>query len=213
MIKFDEIPFKVDKLFKKLNENHLLVPLKDEPLFDKISSRSFKTVKIIETKYMLLKDEEFFNKYKKFWAQFFIDEDDIYHDFIQQSAACVLSEFEYTKRFLRMILDLDKLKIKSTATLGEILNSISKNCGIDKTEINDLFNLELRDIIAHDGWFYDGKNFCYEKKNGETIRLTFEDFEQIIKNLNELMAAIAACWYQYVPNLELQRYLEKIGLK
>ncbi len=209
MIKFEEIPPKVDELFKKLNENNLLIPFKEDPLWDKISSRNNLTIKILEAKYMILEDKELFNKYKKFWSQFFINEDDVYHDYIQQSASFILSGFEYTKRFLRMVLNLEKLNIKTTATLGQLLEAISEQCKIDKNELLNLFNLELRDIIAHDSWFYEQKDFCYKKINGKIIRLSFKDFHQAIKNLNELMASIAISWRPYGVDLEFQSSQKK----
>ena len=73
-----------------------------------------------------------------------------------------------------------------------------------------MFNLELRNIIAHDGWFYKEKDFCYKKTNGKIIRLNFKDFEQTIKNQQELIASIVGSLNYYMPDLEIQRRLEKI---
>lgn len=212
MIKFEDIPIEVERFFKILNENNLIIAFDDDTLIDKIAERLNMTAKILEVKYMIITDSEFLNKYQKFWSQFFITDDELYNDYIQQSSAIILSEFEFLKRFLRTFLDLKKLNIQKTATLGEILTSISKHTKLPKLELQNLFNLEMRNVIAHDSWYYEKRDFCYKKKDGNIIRLTFEDFHIMVKNLNELMSLISVNWFQYVPDLERERYEKKMGL-
>lgn len=213
MIKFNDIPIEVEQFFKILDENNLLIAFNDNDMIDKIGKRLDPIAKILEAKYMIITDKDFFNKYKKFWSQFFITEDELYQDYMQQTSAMILSQFEFLKRFLRMILDLKKLKIKEIATLGEIITSISKNSKLSKSKLQNLFNLEMRDVIAHDSWYYENKDFCYKKKDGSTIQLTFEEFHDMIKNLSELMALISVNWFQYVPDLELKRARDKKLIK
>lgn len=59
MIHHKDYREQVEKLFKKLDLNELLVPFTDNSDIDKIFKRNNSTMHISEMKYMILTDEEF----------------------------------------------------------------------------------------------------------------------------------------------------------
>ena len=209
MITHKEYGEKINKLFETLNENNLLIPFNDDLTIDKIFARNNSTMHISEMKYMIITDDELFKKYIKFWNPFDINEFDLYNDYIQQGASYVLGLFELLRRFLHMILDLKKLNLKKTSTLGNIMYSISKKCGYDKNELDDILMIKIRNMIAHDTWYFEEKNFCYEE-NGIVKKLTLEEFVQLIVDVTDMTSSIAIHWGQYMPKLEFERIKRKL---
>ena len=204
MISHKDYYVNVNKLFKKLDENNLLVPFTDNTDIDEISKRNNSTMHISEMKYMILTDEGFFEKYKKFWVPFDVTEFDLYNDFIQQGATYILGLFEMFKKFLLMILDTKKLKINEKSPLGKILYAISKTPNFEKNELENLFMLEVRNIIAHDNWYFEEKNFCY-KENGVIKKLNLDEFVQLIVDVTDVTNSVYLQWGQYMPKLEFER--------
>ncbi|MCH7969280.1 MAG: hypothetical protein IH841_08580 [Thaumarchaeota archaeon] len=209
MITHNDYSKKTSQLFEKLDSNNMLIPFNDDPKFDKIFERNNSTMHISEMKYMIFTDVEFFKKYKKFWLPFDVNEFDLYNDFIQQGASYVLGLFELLKRFLLMILDVKKLQINEKSTLGNIIFKISKETNLNKNELEDLLMLKIRNIIAHDSWYFEEKNFCYEE-DGITKKLTLEDFVQLIVNVTDMTNSIAMHWGKYIPKLEFERMRKKM---
>ena len=210
MITHNDYSKKTSQLFEKLDSNNMLIPFNDDPKFDKIFERNNSTMHISEMKYMIFTDVEFFKKYKKFWLPFDVNEFDLYNDFIQQGASYVLWLFELLKRFLLMILDVKKLQINEKSTLGNIIFKISKETNLNKNELEDLLMLKIRNIIAHDSWYFEEKNFCYEE-DGITKKLTLEDFVQLIVNVTDMTNSIAIHWGKYIPKLEFERMRKKMS--
>ena len=210
MITHNDYSKKTSQLFEKLDSNNMLIPFNDDPKFDKIFERNNSTMHISEMKYMIFTDVEFFKKYKKFWLPFDVNEFDLYNDFIQQGASYVLGLFELLKRFLLMILDVKKLQINEKSTLGNIIFKISKETNLNKNELEDLLMLKIRNIIAHDSWYFEEKNFCYEE-DGITKKLTLEDFVQLIVNVTDMTNSIAIHWGKYIPKLEFERMRKKMS--
>ena len=209
MITHNDYSKKTSQLFEKLDSNNMLIPFNDDPKFDKIFERNNSTMHISEMKYMIFTDVEFFKKYKKFWLPFDVNEFDLYNDFIQQGASYVLGLFELLKRFLLMILDIKKLQINEKSTLGNIIFKISKETNLNKNELEDLLMLKIRNIIAHDSWYFEEKNFCYEE-DGIIKKLTLEDFVQLIVNVTDMTNSIAIHWEKYMPKLEFERMRKKM---
>lgn len=209
MIIHNDYSKKTSQLFEKLDSNKMLIPFNDDPKFDKIFERNSSTRHISEMKYMIFTDVEFFKKYKKFWLPFDVNEFDLYNDFIQQGASYVLGLFELLKRFLLMILDIKKLQINEKSTLGSIIFTISKETDLNKNELEDLLMLKIRNIIAHDSWYFEEKNFCYEE-DGIIKKLTLEDFVQLIVNVTDMTNSIAMHWGKYIPKLEFERMRKKM---
>jgi len=204
MIYHNDYYEQVDELFKKLDSNNLLVPFTDNSDIDEISRRNNSTMHISEMKYMILTDEGFFKKYKNFWIPFEVTEFDLYNDFIQQGATYILGLFEMFKKFLLMILDTKKLEINDRSTLGNIFHAISKTPKFEKKKLENLFMLEVRNMIAHDNWYFEEKNFCY-KENGVVKKLNLDEFVQLIVDVTDVTNAVYLQWGQYMPRLEFER--------
>jgi len=210
MITHKDYSVKINELFEKLNQDSLLVPFTDDSTIDKISERNNSIMHISEMKYMILTDVDLFKKYKNFWIPFDVSEFDLYNDYIQQGATYILGLFEMLRRFLLMFLDLKKLKLNEKSSLGKITFSISKKSNFRKKELEDLFMLEIRNIIAHDSWYYEGKNFCYKAK-GIVNKLDLDEFVQTIVDVTDFTTSIAIHWWQYVPKLEFERIKKKMS--
>lgn len=209
MITHNDYSIKVNQLFEKLDSNKLLIPFNDDPKFDKIFARNNSTMHISEMKYMILTDDELFKKYKNFWIPFDVNEFDLYNDFIQQGSSYILGLFELFKRLLLMILDMKKLQLNEKSTLGNIIFAISKITDLNKNELEDTLMLKIRNIIAHDSWYFEEKNFCYEE-NGIIKKLNLQDFVQLIVNVTDMTNSIAMHWGQYIPKLEFERMKKKM---
>ena len=199
---------KLTTVFKKLFDADCLIAFKDNEEFDKIFERTNSIMKISEAKFVILQDDELLDNYKKFWAGHFINEFDIYNDFMQQAASYLLSMFEHIKRFLMMFLDLKKMKLREKSTLGIIVIEISKKCGYSWDSLNDLFDVNTRNIIGHDNWYYKEKNFAYKDENGVEKEITLSELVEKIKYVTSLSSAIAMVWQPYMVKLEIDRYKE-----
>lgn len=205
-----ETQTKMDENFKLLNEQKCLVPFKDTIKFDKIFERTNSTMKISEAKYEILQDPEFLHKYKLFWGGHFINDFDIYNDYFQQAASYFLSMCEHNKRFLSMILDLEKLHITmKLPPYGTIVSKISQKCNMNDLEMSNFFEIPTRNIIGHDDWYYVDKNFAYLDKNDVEKQITITEFVHKIRSITALSSAIAMAWKPYVLNLELTRALDQ----
>lgn len=209
MIQHKDYFSSVNELLTKLNEKKIIIPFNDDVDFDKIFERNNSTMHISEMKYIILTDSNLYEKYKKFWQGFNVNGFDLYNDFIQQGASYILGLFEMLRRFLLMILDMKKLKLNEESPLGTIIHNISKTTRIKKEELNKLFMLRVRNIIAHDSWYFEKKKFCY-RDNEEIKKLDLEEFVQLIKDITDFTTAVAISWHKYVPNLEFQRMKEKM---
>jgi len=199
---------KLKTVFKKLFDSSCLVSFRDNEEFDKIFERTNSIMKVSEAKFLILDDDKLLHDYKKFWAAHFIDEFDIYNDFMQQAASYLLSMFEHVKRFLMMILDLEKMKLHEKATLGTIVTTISLKCGYSRNSLNELFDVETRNIIGHDNWYYKEKNFVYKDDNCVEKEMTLKELVEKLKYVTGLSSGIAMAWKPYILKLEIDRYKE-----
>lgn len=209
----NETQRKMDEIFKLLNEQECIIPFKDTSKFDKIFERTNSTMKISEAKYEILQDTQFLHKYKLFWGGHFINDFDIYNDYFQQAASYFLSMCEHNKRFLLMILDLEKLHITEKSPYGSIVSKISQKCKMNDLEISNFFEVPTRNIIGHDDWYYSGKNFAYLDKDKVEKQITITEFVHKIRYITELSSAIAMAWGPYAPQLEVKRAFDQEMIK
>jgi hypothetical protein len=103
-----------------------------------------------------------------------------------------------------MILDTKKLKINNKSPLGKIFYAISKTPNFGKKELENLFMLEVRNMIAHDNWYFEEKNFCY-KEDGIVKKFNLDEFVQLIVDVTDVTNAAYLQWGKYVPRLEFER--------
>ena len=116
----------------------------------------------------------------------------------------MLGLFELLRRFLLMILDLKKLNLNDISPLGNIVYAIAKKCNWDKLELQDIFMIKIRNVIAHDSWYFEDKNFCYDE-NDTVKRFNLEEFVKLIGNVTDLSNSVVMNWRPYMVNLELER--------
>lgn len=193
---------KLHEILKKLYEKNCLIPFKDNEEFDKIFRRTNSIMHVSEAKYLILGDEELLKEYKRFWAGHFVDEFDLYNDFMQQAASYLLSMFEHIKRFFLMILNLEKLGLNEKSTLGTIVSKIGDTCDESWESISKLFDIDTRNIIAHDNWYYKEKKFAYNDQNNIEQIIPLNKLVEKIKYATALGGAVSIAWFKYMPTLE-----------
>jgi len=195
---------KLTTVFKKLFDADCLIAFKDNIEFDKIFERTNSIMKVSEAKFLILDDDELLCSYKKFWAPYSITEFDIYNDFMQQAASYLLSMFEHIRRFLMMFLDLDKMRLKTIATYGQIVGKIANTCDYTWKELSELFDVETRNIIGHDNWYYNEKKFAYKDKGVEK-EITLSELVEKIKYATSLSSGVAMALQPHMVKLEMDR--------
>ena len=198
----DHVQQKMNDIFKKLFDNGYMIPFEDNDKFDKIWERTNSIMKISEAKYTILQDEELLRKYKLFWAGHFINDFDIYNDYFHQAACYLLGMFEHNKRFLLMILNKEKLNISERSPYGTIVTRIAQKCSFDEIELKKLFDLETRNVLGHDDWYYSDKHFAYEDENKCEKKISITEFVEKIRYCTALSSAIAVAWNKYFLQLE-----------
>lgn len=193
---------KMNDIFEVLFKNDFMIPFIDSDKFDKIWKRTNSTMKISEAKYMILQDEELLHKYRLFWGGYFIDDFDIYNDYLQQAASYLLSMFEHIKRFLLMFLNKEKLNISDRSTYGLIVSIIAQKCKFDENDLKKLFDLETRNIIGHDDWYYSDKHFAYLDDDDNEKKISITELVEKIRYITALSTSIAVAWNKYILKLE-----------
>jgi len=78
---------------------------------------------------------------------------------------CMLENLEFAKTLLKLMVETDKAhngkKVTNNSTLGSMLHAFSQMFGEKK--YCDLFDVNLRNQIAHDQYWWDGDQFTYRK--------------------------------------------------
>lgn len=79
----------------------------------------------------------------------------------------MLENLEFAKTMLKLMVETDKShnykKVTKNSTLGSMLNVFSEM--FDKKKYFDLFDVNLRNQIAHNQYWWDGEHFTYRKNN------------------------------------------------
>lgn len=98
-----------------------------------------------------------------------------------------LSIFEHFKRFLLLTIDLQKLnkivngRLTNHSTIGSLIEAITKLPNIDKNKINELFDMDFRNSLAHDSWYIEDEYWKYVKTDGQPVVLKFEELARKIE--------------------------------
>jgi len=174
--------------------------VKGEINFQNIIERAQKTVDILEKKEKIFQDQKQYENYKNDLSKYGFTEDDISHEFFSQAVHSMLAHFEILKRFLREILNKQKLGIGAVDMFGEIIDKMGTGFGFNKAEkesFKALFNVEMRNVIGHDSWYYKDRKFAYKKPSGTEVVLDFGDVYADILFLNHLMTSLSL---QYISN-------------
>lgn len=144
----------------------------------------------LRTKTTILQNPETFKKYLDANAAFGLTEEIFMFDLMRHMASFYLSEIEMLKKIFRDMLDLKRLNLNPTATLGEMLEALSKRCGINKQSMKQLFNVEFRDALAHDSWYFENRKFTYKTKGGKIEQWTIDEFGGELISLSVLTEQI-----------------------
>ena len=167
---------------------------------------------ILRSKTNIFQNPDILKKYLETNATFGITEEIFMFDFVRHMASFYLSEIEMLKKIFRNMLDLKKLNLNPTVTLGEMLEAISKRCGIGKKELKQLFNVEFRDAIAHDSWYFENRKFTYKTKGGKIEQWTIEEFGGELISLSILTEQICLKYLKkFVPDKasEAEKWIEE----
>ena len=91
-----------------------------------------------------------------------------------------LATYESLKRFFLETLDLEKLneitkeKIHSTSTWGSLSRAISKIPCVNQKVITDLFDVDFRNALAHDTWYFEDISMKYLDMKGNVVTVPFK---------------------------------------
>lgn len=183
----------VELIFAQLDSLKLLIRQrgKANPTLVKQFFRIWNDQNILRRKMDIVQNDKVLKKYLEAITPFGLTEEDFMFDFVRHMASFYLSETEMLKKVFREMLDLKKMKLKSTATLGEILEQVAHRCGIRKKEMKQLFNIELRDAIAHDSWYFEDRKFTYKTKGGKKEQWTYKEFGGELISLSVLTEQIS----------------------
>ena len=119
-------------------------------------------------------------------------------DFVHHLASYILSEFELLKRFLRVILNQNQLGFTNTATYGRIINDMADNTTPSRDDLKNLFDVGLRDMLAHDSWLIN--NNCevyYVDIRGSTITLSLDELFRKAYRTYYLQTAILLKYFEF----------------
>jgi len=182
----------VKLIFSQLEKFKLLVHPKGKA--DQTLVKQFQRIwtdqDILRGKTNMLQNPDVFKKYLEVNATFGLTEEIFMFDLVRHMASFYLSEIEMLKKVFRDMINLKKLNLKPTATLGEILEAIAKRCGINKKGMKQLFNVEFRDAIAHDSWYFENRLFTYKTKGGKVEQWTIAEFGGELISLSVLTEQI-----------------------
>lgn len=192
----DDLQSKIDEcvsfIMAKLDEMGLIIhdaPSDKESV--KIHAKIEDNVNLLQKFHFILEDKQKFSEYKKAVTGYF-DENDFMRMFSNLHIENILEQQEEVKRWLLLILnsekEVDGIKISKSDMFGKLLNKLSKILKFD--EIFLLFNNELRNALAHGDWWWEDGTFCYRKRNGETDKMSFEEFLGVV-NINMLTKSFA----------------------
>jgi len=94
----------------------------------------------------------------------------------------MLEHLEFAKTMIKLMIETDKAhngkKVTNNSTLGILLNVFSEMFG--KKKYCDLFDVNLRNQIAHNQYWWDDYQFTY-RKNGQIEKIDFDTFIELVK--------------------------------
>lgn len=163
------------------------------------------------------KSIEYLDWYKNNLPQFHFDEEDFHLEIITLLCHHGLSSFELLKRFLLYTLNLSEVNKKSnitltkTSMLGDVVKSIKKIIFIKQDIIDELFNNEFRNTLAHDSWYLENNLFKFKDTKGIDRSLSMNDvYSNVIKIWMVYTMFTKKYTQDYYPEC-IEMYNDKLG--
>lgn len=215
-----EIDSKIPLILDELNKQNLLVDVigTKSPEFTKIWNvvlRHTKNQSILIKKglFTRAKISYFTDKaIKEQGSPVAFSDEDWFVDYIHHITSYILAEFELLKRFLRIILDKDQLKFSDTAMYGTIIDKMEKKVSFKKNELEELFEINVRNMLAHDSWLIENSNeISYKDLGGTSHTLSLEELSKKAYKAFYLQQAILKKYYEiFKPGADELKHLTQI---
>lgn len=127
-----------------------------------------------------------------------------------------LATYEFLKRFFLQVINLvllnskTKSKIKTTSTLGSILEAVSKLPNINPESLSKFFDIDFRNALAHDSWYLDLDGMRYLNPDNSLILIPYSKLQEKSSIIIALYSTITSEYFKiYYP--EVVQYYEKEG--
>ncbi|SMH72022.1 hypothetical protein [Candidatus Nitrosotalea okcheonensis] len=127
-----------------------------------------------------------FSEFKSDMSKHGFTENDIIHNYFLILCQITLAKYETLKRFLLSILNKEKQfeyttrnnqtrtwQICKEDTFGKLIDKLTQI--LVTPDFESIFNNDLRNALAHDGWWVKDNKFCF-RKNSTLISYGFSEF-------------------------------------
>ena len=113
-----------------------------------------------------------------------------------------LAQSEALKRFLISILDKQKIFKNGNRKFyeyGYLIKELSNKITDPKFRkcFEDIFNVELRNALAHDDWWFENRKFVFRDKHKKIVEYDFGKFMEEVKKINSVTRYFV---YRYLEN-------------
>jgi len=185
-----------------LNYWHTMNLINEKPYDDiseKILDRNEKTLTIIKKIQNLIKGG--WNDFTTDIEKYQFSGDDILWVYSMLLTQLSLAQSEGLKQFLLSILDKDKIfkdRKKTFYEYGYLVSELAKNIQ-DKTfrtKFQNLFNIDIRNALAHDDWWFENQKFNFRDKDKNIVQYKFIDFMYEVKKINSVTHYFVARYLQ-----------------
>ena len=135
-----------------------------------------------------------------------------------------LAHYELLKRFLLEVLDVNKMykacmpknstkrsRNQERITYGQLVNLLQE-CPNFTTEMLEMLDVDLRNALAHDTWYFSNNQIAYMNLRKQTINISFEKFPQKIFIITQAYTTISNCYMKDYESDTVETY-NKIGSK
>ena len=190
---FKKIESDVSKIYRIINEKKCFQESDFNERYQPQLQRNMIQFKNISTKLLVVKSKskEYLNWYKVNMPKFRFDESDFQLEVMTLFCQHGLSTFELLKRFLLNTMNLTEIntktnsKLKVTSMLGDVVSVMKKITVIKNNQINDLINVEFRNTLAHDSWYFENSIFKFKNTKGISCQLS----------IDEVYSSIVRIWF------------------
>lgn len=128
-----------------------------------------------------------------------------------------LTHYEFLKRFFIETLFLDKLQMETsvhigkTPTYGTLIKSFQKLTNYNQ-KMNELFDVDLRNALAHDSWYLENTGLQYKNFDNKIITISYTELPLKITTIGGAYTFITSNYFKdYFPDI-VQLY-DGIGSK
>lgn len=122
-----------------------------------------------------------------------------------------LATYEALKRFFLETIELEKLneitkeRIHSASTWGSLTRAISRVPCVDQRVITELFDVDFRNALAHDTWYFENNSLKYLDMKKNIVTILFKDLVPKIHTIFGFYVITTQNYFEaYFPELKEQ---------